>query len=53
MEERVKQRHKASSKRHEATVPMYLWSPLFLAQFGNFLETYETHSLSPFVLERN
>jgi len=25
----------------------------FLAHFGHFLETYETHSLSPFVLERN
>jgi len=35
------------------SVPMYLWSPLFLAHFSHFLETYETHSLSPFVLERN
>jgi len=34
-------------------LPMYLWSPLFLAHFGHFLETYETHYLSPFMLERN
>jgi len=32
---------------------MYLWSPLFLAHYGHFLEIYETHSWSPFVLERN
>jgi len=47
LEERVKQRHKAESKRHEASVHMYLCSPLFSAHFGHFLETYETHSLSP------
>jgi len=40
---RVKQRHKTS-------VPMYLWSPLFLTHFGHFVETYKTYSLSPFVL---
>ena len=42
VEERVKQRHKAQSKRHKTSVPMYLWSPLFLAHFGHFLETYTT-----------
>jgi len=26
---------------------------MFLAHFVYFLETYETHSWSPFVLERN
>ena len=53
MDERVKQRHKEQSKRHKTSVLMYLWSPLFLAHFSHFLETYKIHSLSPFVLERN
>jgi len=36
-----------------ASVPMYLWSPLFLAHLGHLLKTHETPSLSPLVLERN